>query len=76
MLESGEQKDIWATSIKSPFSRFSKDSNFSAFIKAIAEVNTTNFDRDMTYAFFMNVYNALAIKMIIDHPCSRQVEFS
>lgn len=53
------------------FSLYSKDVNFSAFIAAIAKVNTTGFDRDTTYAFFMNVYNALAIKMIIDHPCSR-----
>jgi len=47
----------------------SKDANFTAFIGALVKVNTTGFDRNETYAFFINVYNALAIKMIIDHPC-------
>lgn len=48
---------------------YSKDVNFTAFVDAIAKVNTSGFDHNSTYAFFMNVYNALAIKMIIDHPC-------
>lgn len=49
----------------------SQDQNFTAFIDALAKVNTTGFNRNETYAFFMNVYNALAIKMIIDHPCHK-----
>lgn len=64
-------RDSGRNSYSCLFSLYSKDVNFSAFIAAIAKVNTTGFDRDTTYAFFMNVYNALAIKMIIDHPCSR-----
>ena len=51
----------------------SKDANYTAFLAAIATVNTTSIEaqgHDAVYAFFMNVYNALAIKMIIDHPCS------
>lgn len=47
----------------------SKDKNYTAFIDAIANVNTSGYDHDSTYAFFINVYNALAIKMVIDHPC-------
>ena len=53
------------------FQLHSNDSDYTAFIDAIAKVNTSGFDHDAVYAFFMNVYNALAIKMIIDHPCSR-----
>ena len=51
----------------------SKDKNFTAFIDAIANVNTSGYDHDSTYAFFTNVYNALAIKMIIDHPCKKSL---
>jgi len=49
----------------------SHNSNFTAFIGAVESVNASGFDLDTLYAFYMNVYNALAIKMIIDHPCSR-----
>ena len=49
----------------------SQDQNFTAFIDALTKVNTTGFNRNETYAFFMNVYNALAIKMVIDHPCHK-----
>ena len=49
----------------------SQDQNFTAFIDALTKVNTTGFNRNETCAFFMNVYNALAIKMIIDHPCHK-----
>ena len=51
----------------------SKDANYTAFLSAIAKVNTSSIEaegHDALYAFFMNVYNALAIKMIIDHPCT------
>lgn len=48
----------------------SQDENYTAFIDAIAKVNTTGLDRNETYAFFVNVYNALAIKMIVEHPCT------
>ena len=49
----------------------SKDTNFTAYIDAIAKVNTAGFGHNETYAFYMNVYNALAIKMIIDNPCDK-----
>lgn len=52
---------------------YSKNANFTAFINGLAKVNTSGFDHDSTYAFFMNVYNALAIKMIIDHPCAKSL---
>ena len=52
---------------------YSKDANYTAYLNAIATVNTTAIEaqgHDAVYAFFMNVYNALAIKMIIEHPCT------
>ena len=54
----------------------SKDANYTAFLTAISSVNTSSIEaqgHDAVYAFFMNVYNALAIKMIIDHPCSKSL---
>ena len=48
---------------------YSNDTNFDAYLAAIAKANTTGLSRNETYAFFINVYNALAIKMIIKHPC-------
>ena len=53
------------------YTAISQDANYTAFIDAIAKVNTTGLDRGETYAFFANVYNALAIKMIIEHPCTK-----
>ena len=54
----------------------SKDANYTAFLNAVTTVNTTSImaqGHDDIYAFFMNVYNAFAIKMIIDHPCTRSL---
>ncbi|XP_064397588.1 uncharacterized protein LOC135344343 [Halichondria panicea] len=51
------------------YEAISKDGNYTAFIEGVAKVNLSGLDNNNTYAFFMNVYNALAIKMIIDHPC-------
>lgn len=50
-----------------------QDANYTAFIDAIAKVNATGLSRDETYAFFVNVYNALAIKMIVEHPCTHSL---
>ena len=55
------------------FCLYSKDSNFTIYLDAIAKVNITGFNRTDTYAFFINVYNALAIKMILSHPCKKSI---
>lgn len=34
-------------------------------------MDAKNFTRDEVYGFFMNVYNAFAIKMILEHSCVR-----
>ncbi|XP_065836519.1 uncharacterized protein [Oscarella lobularis] len=46
------------------------DSRLEAFLTILSSTNTSSFDRNETYAFFMNAYNALAINMIIQHPCT------
>ncbi|XP_065910652.1 uncharacterized protein [Dysidea avara] len=45
------------------------DGNFYKYLTVIRDVDTKNFTRSELYAFFMNVYNAFAIKMILDHSC-------
>ena len=47
------------------------DPNFGAYLEALKSADISWFGRNDTYAFFMNAYNALAIKMIIDHPCKK-----
>ena len=41
------------------------------YLSAIETVDTKNFNRNEVYGFFMNVYNAFAIKMILKHSCDR-----
>ena len=49
------------------------DENFYKYLIVIRDVDTKNFTRSELYAFFMNVYNAFAIKMILDHSCDKYV---
>ena len=51
----------------------SKDPNFASYLDGVKSANTTGFDRNDLYAFFMNAYNAFAIKMIIEHPCKKSL---
>eukprot|EP00656_Telonema_subtile_P022348 TRINITY_DN2346_c0_g1_i4.p1 TRINITY_DN2346_c0_g1~~TRINITY_DN2346_c0_g1_i4.p1 ORF type:complete len:192 (+),score=38.11 TRINITY_DN2346_c0_g1_i4:100-675(+) len=45
------------------------DMDYPVFIDSLASANLTALTKNETYALFMNAYNALAIKMVIDHPC-------
>jgi len=47
------------------------DPDFHEYIKQLEKANITAVEehRDSIYAFYTNVYNALAIKIIIEHPC-------
>lgn len=49
------------------------DLDFTTFVSSLETATTEGLDRNQTYALFMNAYNALAMKMIIDHPCSGMV---
>ena len=42
-----------------------KDPNFYTWVDLLPTVNTNAMNCDETLAFFINVYNALAMKMII-----------
>lgn len=46
-------------------------SEYYEYLSAIENVDTKNFTRSEVYGFFMNVYNAFAIKMILKHSCDR-----
>lgn len=43
------------------------DPDFYAFVGSLAMANTSGLSRNETYALYINAYNALAMKMIIDH---------
>ena len=47
------------------------DPDFGAYLEALKSADILGFRRNDTYAFFMNAYNALAIRMIIEHPCKK-----
>jgi hypothetical protein len=49
------------------------DSDFLEFIKQIESANITNLNKNETYAFYINVYNAFAIKMVIEHNCKKDL---
>jgi len=51
----------------------SLDPDFTKFVKSLETVELQNFTKNETYALFMNAYNALAIKMVIDHPCKKSI---
>ena len=50
---------------------FRRASKFYEYLGAIENVDTKNFTRSEVYGFFMNLYNAFAIKMILKNSCDR-----
>ena len=44
-------------------------SEFYEYLNVIQDVDTKNFTRSEVYGFFINIYNAFAIKMILEHSC-------
>eukprot|EP00929_Paragymnodinium_shiwhaense_P073172 TRINITY_DN37211_c0_g1_i1.p1 TRINITY_DN37211_c0_g1~~TRINITY_DN37211_c0_g1_i1.p1 ORF type:complete len:299 (-),score=73.51 TRINITY_DN37211_c0_g1_i1:321-1217(-) len=55
------------------YAAIAKDDDFHGFVKSLEVANTQNLTRNETYALFMNAYNALAMKKIIDHPCKKDI---
>eukprot|EP01087_Luapelamoeba_hula_P012085 TRINITY_DN3357_c0_g1_i2.p1 TRINITY_DN3357_c0_g1~~TRINITY_DN3357_c0_g1_i2.p1 ORF type:complete len:403 (-),score=35.73 TRINITY_DN3357_c0_g1_i2:315-1523(-) len=51
------------------YSGIAKDQDFANFINAIANVDTNRLSKNETYAFWLNVYNALVVKAIIANRC-------
>ena len=49
---------------------YRRASEFYEYLSAIQNVDTKNFTRNEVYGFFMNIYNAFAIKMILEHSCT------
>jgi hypothetical protein len=48
---------------------FRNDPDFHTFVQSLETTNLAVMGRNETQALLMNAYNALAIKMVIDHPC-------
>lgn len=49
------------------------DPKFEAFVKSLETAPTSGLGKDAEYALFINSYNALAIKMVVDHPCRKSM---
>lgn len=49
------------------------DPNFEAFVKSLETAPTSGLGKDAEYALWINTYNALAIKMVCDNPCSKKL---
>merc|ERR1711907_762604 len=50
-----------------------QDPGFALYIDQLAHMNTSGLTKNPTYALYMNAYNALAIKMVLDHPCKHDI---
>jgi len=51
----------------------SQDPDFAAYLQSLEVATIDSLDRNETYAFFINVYNALAVNMIITHACGDDI---
>lgn len=49
------------------------DPNFATFVKSLETAQTSGLGKDAEYALWINSYNALAIKMVTDHPCKKKL---
>lgn len=49
------------------------DPDFTKFVDSLATADVSHLSKNETYALYMNAYNALAIKMVIDHPCAHDI---
>jgi len=64
---SGEREGI-ATNLLN-YSAVAADPDFTSFVQSLESATATG--EDDTMALFINAYNALAIKMVVDHPCKQ-----
>ncbi|CAM9463649.1 unnamed protein product [Discosporangium mesarthrocarpum] len=49
------------------------DPNFTTFVKSLEGVDTSRLNKAEKYAVYINAYNALAIKTVIDHPSTKKL---
>ncbi len=50
------------------YKAFQESESFNKYLKQIAEANVSKFSKSEKLAFYINTYNALIIKNVIDHP--------
>jgi len=55
------------------YTGISRDPDFTSFLEDLKSAQITNLTRAEIYAFFSNVYNALAVNMIIENACKRDL---
>jgi len=51
------------------FKSVKNDSDFNGYLTFLRTANLTGFTKNQTYAFYINVYNVLAVNMIIENAC-------
>ncbi|CAN0309448.1 unnamed protein product, partial [Hapterophycus canaliculatus] len=49
------------------------DPKFETFVKSLETAPTSGLGKNAEYALFINSYNALAIKMVVDNPCKKSM---
>lgn len=49
------------------YTAFKNNKNFDDYIKSIAEADVSNFSKEDKLAFYLNAYNAVVIKNVLDH---------
>lgn len=47
------------------------DPNFAAFVKSLETAPTSGLGKDAEYALWINSYNALAIRTVVENPCKK-----
>lgn len=55
------------------YAAMATDPDFVLFVQSLDGAVTHGLSRNETYALFMNAYNALAIKMVVDHACLHSI---
>ena len=47
--------------------------NFTRYFDEVSRADVSGLDEASTYSFFINVYNAFAINMVIKNPCKKSL---
>jgi hypothetical protein len=68
---SGVKNGISSTLVN--YTAIANSNNFLEFGLQLATANTTGFNHTEFYAFWINVYNYLAIKLVIENPCRKDM---
>lgn len=69
---SGEKSGIKGNLVN--YSAFAEDARFAKLIEALAAYDTSSLEGNEKLAFYINAYNALTIKLIVDHQPKKSIK--